>query len=405
MPKDASAQPINSQADSSAPQLFESLDSLAFAHGRPAPAANFKQEFSDFRVDEQLGFQFTGKGEHAYLRIEKVDCSTADVVKKLSEITGVHASDIAYAGIKDRRAETRQWFSIKLPVEREAELASLESDRLRIIELHRNSRKLKIGSHRGNHFQILLRDCEGSRDVFEQRLARIESGGVPNYFGAQRFGRGLSNLTQVQAWMDAELSGTSPSGGKALIPRQKFKRSMLLSAARSYLFNQLLSRRLEQGSWNRYITGDVLNLDGTGRCFALEKGLEWDAVLQQRLESFDIHITGPLSGEIDTKDKYISYGEAADIEKAVYKQFNTLHAGLQHFGLKAARRPLRFRPIGLKWEWRGSEQGAGAGELLLDFSLGKGGYATSLLRELCVLRERDQSNDELVKPDDKGYSI
>ena len=360
--------------------MFKSLDTLAFANGKPDLSAFLKQEFTDFRVDEQLSFKFTEKGEYAYLWIEKMDRSTVDVAKTLSEVTGVHGSDIGYSGMKDRRAETRQWFSIKLPAGREATLAACESDSLHILETHRNSRKLKIGSHRANHFRILLRDCEGSRDEFEQRLAQIESGGVPNYFGSQRFGRDLSNLTQVQAWMRAELG---PSDGKASIPKQRFKRSMLFSAARSYLFNQVLSRRLELGSWDRYIAGDVLNLDGTERCFALESGLEWDSVLQQRLEDFDIHITGPLSGEIDSKDKYVSYGEAADIEEAVCKQFDTLQAGLRHFGLKAARRPLRFWPIDLKWEWQ-------QGDLLLDFSLGKGAYATSLLRELCVTREPGQ---------------
>lgn len=377
MTEDSPKQPANSTA-----QVFNSLDALAFANGKPELAAILKQEFSDFRVDEQLSFKFSKKGEHAYLWIEKVDRSTVDVAKKLSEVTGVHGSEIGYSGMKDRRAETRQWFSIKLPAGREAELAACESDSLRIIETHRNSRKLKIGSHRSNHFRVLLRDCEGSRDAFEQRLTNINSVGVPNYFGSQRFGRDLSNLTQVQAWMSAELNGTA-----APMPKQRFKRSMLFSAARSYLFNQLLSRRLELENWNAYIAGDVLNLDGTGRSFALEEGAEWDATLQQRLAEFDIHITGPLPGEIDSKDKYVSYGKAADIEDAVCKEFNTLREGLRHFGVKAARRPLRFRPIDLTWEWLPSKQAGGSNDLLLDFSLGKGAYATSLLRELCVTRQ------------------
>ena len=378
MPEDALDQPASSTA-----QIFAGLDTLAFASGRPVLAATLKQEFTDFRVDEQLSFKFTEKGEHAYLWVEKVDRSTVDVAKKLGEVTGVHGSDIGYSGMKDRRAQTRQWFSIKLPAGREAELAACESDSLRIVETHRNSRKLKIGSHRANHFRVLLRDCEGSRDEFEQRLAKINSLGVPNYFGSQRFGRDLSNLKQVQAWMSAELDGAPAS-----MPKQRFKRSMLFSAARSYLFNQLLSRRLELGNWNAYVPGDVLNLDGTGRSFALKEQDEWDAILQQRLEDFDIHITGPLPGEIDSKDKYVSYGKAADIEDAVCKEFNTLLVGLRHFGLQAARRPLRFRPIDLTWEWRQSEQADGSSDLLLDFSLGKGAYATSLLRELCVTRER-----------------
>ena len=391
MPESSPNQPASSAA-----AIFSGLDTLAFANGKPRLAATFKQEFTDFRVEEQLSFKFTEKGEHAYLWVEKIDRSTVDVAKKLSEVTGVHGSDIGYSGMKDRRAETRQWFSIKLPAGREPELTACESDSLRIVETHRNSRKLKIGSHRSNHFRVLLRDCDGSRDEFEQRLAQIEAGGVPNYFGSQRFGRGLSNLTQVQAWMSAELAIGLDANSKsvidaaaAAIPKQRFKRSMLFSAARSYLFNQILSRRLELGNWNGYIAGDVLNLAGTDRSFVLETGAEWDSILQQRLENFDIHITGPLPGEIDSKDKYVSYGEAADIEEAVCEQFNTLLAGLRHFGLKTARRPLSFRPIDLRWEWQLSEQTDGASDLLLDFSLGKGAYATSLLRELCVTRSPD----------------
>jgi len=166
--------------ENSSSQQFDGIGSLAYANGKPELTATLKQEFADFRVDEQLGFKFTDKGEHAYLWIEKTNRSTVDVAKKLSEVTGVHGSEIGYSGMKDRRGETRQWFSIKLPAGREAELAACESDSIRIHESHRNSRKLKIGSHRSNRFRILLRDCEGSRDEFEERLARIESGGGPN---------------------------------------------------------------------------------------------------------------------------------------------------------------------------------------------------------------------------------
>ena len=383
MPENSSKQSV-----SSATQVFSGLGALAFANGKPKLTATFKQEFADFCVDEQLSFELTEKGEYAYLWIEKVNRSTVDVAKQLSVVTGVHGSEVGYSGMKDRCAEARQWFSIKLPAEREAELMACESDSLRIVEAHRNSRKLKIGSHRSNHFRILLRDCDGSRDEFELRLAHIEARGVPNYFGLQRFGRDLSNLNQVQVWMDAALDADSHnSAAAASIPKQRFKRSMLLSAARSYLFNQLLSRRLELGNWDGYISGDVLNLDGTNRSFVLETESEWDSTLQQRLENFDIHITGPLPGGVDPKDKYVSYGEAADIEDAVCKQSNMLLAGLRHFGLKAGRRPLRFRPSDLKWEWLQSDQTDGASDLLLDFSLCKGAYATSLVRELCVTRE------------------
>ena len=147
--------PDNSSASdsSSAIETFNSIDSLAYANGKTELSATLKQEFADFQVDEQLGFKPTEKGEHLYLRIEKTDQSTVDVAKRLSEVSGVHGSEIGYSGMKDRRAQTRQWFSIKLPPSRDGELAALESESLHILESHRNSRKLKIGSSSQQPFQ------------------------------------------------------------------------------------------------------------------------------------------------------------------------------------------------------------------------------------------------------------
>jgi len=381
--------------EAAAAPRFNALESLAYANGKPALEVSLKQSCSDFRVEEEIGFEFTGQGEHLYLQIAKTDLSTPEVARRLSEVSGVPRAAIGYSGMKDRRAETSQWFSLKLPVGQEASLAGFETSDLSITQSRRNSRKLKIGSHRSNRFRIVLRGCVGERRDFEARLAQLESVGVPNYFGTQRFGRDLSNLHQVQAWMHATLTG----GDAGAIGRQRFKRGMLFSAARSYLFNELLSARVGQGNWDSYLAGDVLNLDGTERSFALKSADEWDAELQRRLASFDIHITGPLPGETDSKDKYVSYGKAADIEDAVCKQYATLLEGLRHFGVKATRRPLRFRPQELKWHWQtetntnkkeGAETDGQAGNLILEFSLARGVYATSLLRELCVTREHGQ---------------
>jgi tRNA pseudouridine13 synthase len=152
---------------------------------------------------------------------------------------------------------------------------------------------------------------------------------------------------------------------------------MLFSAVRAYLFNQLLSQRLEQGNWNHYVDGDVVNLDGTNRHFLVDAG-SWDESLQQRLMDFDIHLSGPLPGAMVAKDKYQSGGKTADIEEAVLSQYPELLDGLVRFGLKAARRPLRFRPGDLRGSW------LEPASLQLQFTLPRGAYATSLLRELCT---------------------
>lgn len=375
---------------------FLALTSLAFAHEAPKLRATLKQNFSDFRVDEELGFAFTEQGEHVCIHVKKIDLSTVEVVKRLSEVSGARRSSIGYAGMKDKRGECTQWFSVQLTEPEERLLQNLESPSLQILETHRNSRKIRIGSHKSNHFRIRLRDCAGLQTEFDDSLERIKLSGVPNYFGAQRFGWQMSNMTQAQELMAEVLNESVPMGSEPRASKKRFKRGMLYSAARSYLFNQLLSRRLENLSWNKYISGDVLNLNGTDRCFVLDDDVEWDQVMQQRLDQFDIHITGVLPGLIEVKDKYVSRGKSADIEDAVCKQYEVLFEGLKRCGLKASRRAFRFMPGELKWQWLAStdETGSTAADehgnrgvgqdLLLDFSLPKGAYATSLLRELCI---------------------
>ena len=374
---------------------FVALDALAFTHGPPQLSAIMKQEFRDFRVDEELGFAFSEEGEHICILVKKTDLSTIEVVKRLSEVTGARKSSIGYAGMKDRRGECTQWFSVQLPASEERALQNFENPSLQILETHRNSRKIRIGCHKSNHFQIRLRNCIGPQTEFDERLRRIEHTGVPNYFGPQRFGRQMSNMTQVQELMIAELDKSAAMDSGSASSNKRFKRGMLYSAARSYLFNQLLSRRLENNTWNQYIAGDVLNLNGTDRCFVLHDPSEWDQEMQRRLDQFDIHITGVLPGLTDVKDKYVSSGESADIEDAVGKQYGILLDGLKHCGLKASRRSFRFLPDRLKWQWlAGRDESDGTVidesgnrssrlDLQLEFSLPKGAYATSLLRELC----------------------
>ena len=300
-----------------ADQVFCAMDSLAYVGERPMGRALLKQEFSDFRVAEDLGFQPSGAGEHVYLEVRKRDVSTTELARHLAEVAGVSQRDVGYSGMKDRRGECSQWFSIRLAPDRETRLSALKSDRVQVLQTQRNHRKLRVGSHRANHFEVLLRDCRGDRDTFEQKLRTLSSQGVPNYFGSQRFGRQMSNLRQVQtlfAGDDAQPGQAAHRGGG----RQR--RGMLYSAARAYLFNELLSSRLRAGIWSSYIPGDVLNLDGTDRCFLVAEG-EWDASLQQRLDTFDIHLTGPLAGQVSVRDRYVPVGEAADIENAVTRHF------------------------------------------------------------------------------------
>lgn len=383
---------------------FRSFDSLAFANGAPSGAATLKQDCDDFQVTEELGFPLSGDGEHLCVQIKKTDLTTTALNRHLQDRLNLDARAIGYAGMKDRRAVTSQWFSLKIPgadpFRDEKILADIENDSVKVLDHQRNSRKIKIGSHRGNHFRIRLRNCNEServpiREKWEERLISFSAEGLPNYFGPQRFGRDFSNLQQAWQLMNNAVGAAANSASRANRRKKSGRNAMLFSATRSYLFNLQLSHRLKLANWDQYLQGDVLNLDSSNRCFLLEQGQEWDDELQQRLDSLDIHITGLLPGIIESKERYISSGKSADIEDVVCKEYPLLLKGLEHYGLKASRRPFRLLPQGLKWSWEaGPESGAesegeckkadgDSTDLILEFTLPKGAYATSLLRELC----------------------
>lgn len=353
------------------------MDDLAYLGGRPELRASLKQEFADFQVDEELGFTLKGKGEHLWLNVRKIDLSTTDVAKRLAAAGEIQLKSVGYSGMKDRRGECTQWFSVPVPDQNVGKLAAAQDASLEVLSTQRNGKKLKIGTHKSNHFRIRLRNCEGPKVSYEARLEKIKSLGVPNYFGSQRFGRNMSNMAQVEQLMTQALS---PGADLAFLRGQmgRVKRGMMFSAARAYLFNQVLSMRINNGSWNKYQPGDVLNLDGTARFFSLRDEERWSDELQDRLDNFDIHISGPLAGEKESKDRYASYGEAADMEEVVLEKYALLVDGLRRFDLIAARRSLRFLPVNLEWTWLESE------DLQLEFELPRGAYATSLLRELCL---------------------
>lgn len=341
----------------------------------PAGAARLKTAVDDFQVAEELGFALSGAGEHLCVEVEKTGLTTTRAASRLAEATGLKRVDVGYAGMKDRRARTRQWFSLRLPAGEETRLQSVEDESLRILQSRRNHRKIRIGSHRANRFVIALRDFRGERDDIEHRLRTLARMGVPNYFGPQRFGRLFGNLELIERRIHAQAGE-----GAAKISRKE--RSLLYSAARAALFNQVLSARLARGDWSRYVTGDVLSLDGSGRLF-LPPAEGWNEDLQQRLEALDIHVTGPLPGAASAQSKYEIRGQAADIEIAALHQNTGMLDWLKREGLRAGRRQLRFAPRDINWNWTD-------GGLTLRFTLARGCYATSLLREVCITDGSEQ---------------
>jgi len=331
-------------------------DDLPHAHGGPPLAGVIRSEPEDFRVDEDLGFAPDGAGEHAFVRVEKRNANTEWVARELARFAGVAVHAVGFAGMKDRRALTRQTFSVHLPGRPDPDWAALQNAEFRVLDALRNSRKLKTGALRGNAFRIVLRDVTGDRDAFGERMAAIGRSGVPNYFGQQRFGRGGGNVERARAMFS----------GRRM---QRHERGVLLSAVRSFLFNEVLAERVRRGIWNGAVDGDVWMLAGSQSIFGPEP---MTRDLAGRLASGDIQPTGPMAGDGALRTQ----AEAAAIEMEVLARHEDLVTGLRENGLRHERRALLLRPSDLRAGWPAPDV------LELEFSLRKGAYATVVIREL-----------------------
>ena len=201
-------------------------DALPRALGPVVLQARMRGSPEDFRVDEVDGFEPSGSGEHLLLDIEKRGMNTGFAAKRIAEWAGVPESAIGYAGMKDRHAVTRQRFSVHLPGREAPDVAGLQDDALRVLGQARHARKLPRGALAGNRFDLVLRDVQGDADAIDTRLRAIASRGVPNYFGEQRFGHGGGNVAEALAMFDVRRV-------------RREQRGLLLSAARSELFNRV----------------------------------------------------------------------------------------------------------------------------------------------------------------------
>lgn len=339
---------------------------------QPPLVATIKAQPEGFRVEELPATTPEGEGEHVWLEIEKRLLNSEDVAVWLARESGAGRGRVSYAGRKDRQAVTRQWFSVQCPPESEpdwparaeawtAEAAATDpASRMCVLNVVRHARKLRTGHLAGNRFVIRLRDVEGDRAAAESILAAIRAGGIPNYFGAQRFGR--DNLARARAWL---------GGGRA--PRSRNQRSLLLSAARSAIFNAVLAERVRRGDWDRLLAGDVANLDGSGSVFPVP---EVDDELVDRAARLDLHPTGPLWG----RGAMQTAGEVEALEASIAAGEPALAEGLAKADVKAARRALRMVPRGVDGQWEGDD-------LVLSLELAAGEYATGILEAICRARE------------------
>jgi tRNA pseudouridine13 synthase len=321
----------------------------------------------DFQVDEIPLMIPAGEGEHIYLHIKKREVNTHWVARLLSEKFGVKEHDVSYAGQKDRYAVTTQWFSIYAPkIDIALETRPFPDEDIEILTQTRHSKKLRRGDLVGNRFNIVLRDIKSAeaesvedssietlKAVIENNLQAIKKNGVPNYFGLQRFGRGGGNMDQALAMLTGQRR-----------EKNRQKKSMYLSAARSYIFNQVLAARIEQGLWGKSLAGDI------------------DVAAKDTQNANQA--TAPMWG----RGRLNSQTDTLALEQKMSEPRQDLCNGMEHAGLNQERREIVSSIENMQWQWLDND------DLNISFALASGHYATSVLQEFISVTEPDRFEDK-----------
>ena len=341
------------------------------AFGAALGSAVLKASAEDFQVDEVLDIPLSGTGEHLWLWVEKRNLNTEEAARRLAKAAGVPLRTVSYAGLKDRMALTRQWFSLQLPGKADPDLSKAEDDTLVILKSSRHSRKLQRGAHSANGFTLRLTALQADHGAVDARLEQLKAQGVPNYFGTQRFGHDGGNVFDARQWAQ-----------RRALPEQRNVRSRLLSTARSFLFNQVVAARVADGTWNQALLGDLLAFTDSRSFFPAGVAELEDP----RLGILDLHPTGALWGE----GELATAGRAREIEQNVMAADAELADWLVKAGLSQERRILRL-PIGrLSWHYPEPDI------LQLEFVLPAGCFATVVVRELFDLVPAGQTDSPCV---------
>ena len=358
-------------------------------------SAKLKSQPEDFIVEENISIDFSGDGEHCWLYIKKRGCNTDWVAQQLAKYCGIKKMAVSYAGLKDRHALTSQWFSVQLPGKPTPDWSAFEvgfsahsasihgssahsptvhgssiqssGETVQVEKCYRHNRKLQRGALKSNRFIITLRDLNDCSDhsfeLLQLRCKDIAKQGVANYFGPQRFGINNNNLAQSVKFFS--------NRGLRL---SKHKRGLYLSAARSWLFNRILSERVRCDIWNKRLPGDVFMLDGKSACFK-DDTADDKQELNNRLEKNEIHPTAALWGE---GDRMVTV-ESAALESQIIDQVPIFRDGLTSARMQAQRRACRVVPS----QFENYRQGD---NFVLSFSLPPGSYATTVLSEIVSSR-------------------
>lgn len=337
--------------------MSDILSSFAYLNGKPTAQAKLKAKAEHFVVIEDLGFEFSGEGEHLMVRIRKTGENTSFVANELAKACGVKSKDVSWAGLKDRHAVTEQWLSVHLPKGETPDFSEFlaQYPSIEILATARHNKKLRPGDLVGNQFELTLSEVTDTADVVT-RLEKVAQLGVPNYFGAQRFGNEGNNLSEARRW-----------GRDNVRTRNQNKRSLYLSAARSWIFNRILSERIEQDVFGSAMLGDVV-LTAGGQQLVTAENIE---ALNLAIEKGDVQVSVALAGD----NALPTQGNALALEQKHLDEEPDLMALIRGNRMRHDRREASLKPEQLSWEVDGDN-------ITLKFSLDAGCFATAIVREL-----------------------
>jgi tRNA pseudouridine13 synthase len=128
-------------------------------------------------------------GNYLVIKVRKTNWDTINFARVLSNRLRISQKRIEYAGTKDKRAQTVQYYSIK-NVDEEL-IERLESTNIKDCEIQvvgRTRRGLRLGDLKGNFFRIRVTDADADEEAVKAIQQELMEKGVPSYFGIQRFG-------------------------------------------------------------------------------------------------------------------------------------------------------------------------------------------------------------------------
>jgi tRNA pseudouridine13 synthase len=318
-----------------------------------------------FLVEEIPLYDPSGEGNHLYVNITKKNLTTKEVQVKIAGLFGQSETLVGFAGLKDKNAVTTQTFSINLE---RLDKKFAEGIKEKIEEnlpvtvnwtkLHKN--KLRAGHLLGNKFEILVTgldiDVKEALERASKIVDNLKSGGMPNFYGPQRFGIDGRNIEK----------GLRIIKGESKV-QNKWMRKFLVSSYQSYLFNLYLTRRIELGKFGCLMEGDIAKKHETGGLFEVE-----DAEAEQpRFDKHEISFTGPIYGV----KMWDAKKESGKLEDKVLGESEIAMENFEKLKIEGTRRLGRLIIPDLKADSK--PEG-----ILVTFTLPKGGFATTILREI-----------------------